>query len=138
MGYRSDVKIVFYLTKGTHETPPTEDNPLVPFAALKLWFEENYPVREAKDEWCAEIDYGEGLDHILVSYTDVKWYSGYEHVKAVDEVFVKFSDTFRSEERDHRAQFEFVRVGEDTDDIEADRSSYADHRLNVERSILFE
>lgn len=138
MGYRSDVKIVFYLTKGTVEVPPTEDNPLVPFAALKFWFEETYPVKEAKDEWCAEIDYGDGLDHILVTYTDVKWYSSYEHVMAVEAVFEKFSDTFRSDERDHRAQYEIVRIGENDDDIERESSSYADHRLYVERSIIFE
>jgi hypothetical protein len=138
MGYRSDVKIVFYLTKGTVDVPPTEDNPLVPFAALKLWFEENYPVREAKDEWCAEIDYGEGLDHILVSYTDVKWYSGYDHVQAIESVFEKFTETFRSHGRDHRAQYEIVRIGENDDDIERDCSDYADHRLYVERSIIFE
>ena len=138
MGYRSDVKIVFYLTKGTVDTPPTEDNPLVPFAALKFWFEENYPVREAKDEWCAEIDYGDGLDRILVSYHDVKWYSGYDHPQAVEAVFGKFSDTFRSDERDHRGQYEYVRIGESDDDIERDSSSYADHRLYVVRDIIFE
>ncbi len=138
MGYRSDVKIVFYLTKGTVDVPPTEDNPLVPFAALKFWFEENYPVREAKDEWCAEIDYGEGLDHILVTYTDVKWYSSYEHVMAVEALFGKFSDTFRSDERDHRAQYEIVRIGENDDDIERDCSDFADHRLYVVRDIIFE
>lgn len=138
MGYRSDVKIAFYLTKGTIDTPPTEDNPLVPFAALKLWFEENYPVREAKDEWCAEIDYGEGLDRILVSYTDVKWYPSYEHVKEVEAIFEDFSGVFRSDERNHRAQYEFVRIGEEDADIERDGSSYNDHRIYVERSILFE
>jgi hypothetical protein len=138
MGYRSDIKIVFYLTKGCHETPPTEDNPLVPFAALKFWFEETYPVAEAKDEWCAEVDYGEGLDHILVSYTDVKWYPSYEHVMAVEAVFEKFSDAFRSNERDHRAQYEFLRLGEEDADIERECSDYADRRLFVERSIIFE
>ncbi len=137
MGYRSDVKIVFYLTKGTHDTPPTEDNPLVPFAALKLWFDENYPVQEAKDEWCAEIKYGD-YEHILVSYYDVKWYGGYKHPTAVEEAFANFSDTFRSDERDHRAQYEFVRIGESDDDIERESSSYSDYRLCVERSILFE
>jgi hypothetical protein len=138
MGYRSDIKIVFYLTKGCHETPPTEDNPLVPFAALKFWFEETYPVAEAKDEWCAEVDYGEGLDHILVSYTDVKWYPSYEHVMAVEAVFEKFSEAFRSNERDHRAQYEFLRLGEEDADIERECSDYADRRLFVERSIIFE
>ena len=136
MGYRSDIKIVFYLTKGTHDHPPTEDNPLVPFAALKFWFEETYPVKEAKDEWCAEIDYGK--DYILLKYTDVKWYPDYKHVEAVEAVFGKFSDTFRSEGLGHRAQYEFVRVGEQDDDIERECSGYADHRLFVERSIIFE
>lgn len=136
MGYRSDVKIVFYLTKGTHDTPPTEDNPLVPFAALKFWFEETYPVAEAKGEWCAEIDYGE--DYVLVSYHDVKWYEGFGHVNVVEEAFAKFSDTFRSDERDHRGQYEFVRIGEEYDDIRLESSSYNDHRIAVERSIIFE
>jgi hypothetical protein len=136
MGYRSDVKIVFYLTKGTHDTPPTPDNPLLPFSILKLWFEETYPVQAAKEEWCAEIDYGE--DYILVSYTDVKWYPSYGHTAAVESVFELFSAAFRSDERDHRAQFEFVRLGENDDDVERNSSSYADHRIAVERSMIFE
>jgi hypothetical protein len=136
MGYRSEVKIVFYLTKGTIDTPPTEDNPLVPFAALKLWFEENYPIMVAKDEWGAEIDYGD--DYILLKYTDVKWYSSYDHVVAIEAVFEKFSDTFRSDDLCHRAQYEIVRIGENDDDIERECSGYADHRLYVVRDIIFE
>jgi hypothetical protein len=136
MGYRSDVKVVFYLTKGTIDTPPTEDNPLVPFAALKLWFEENYPVMVAKDEWGAEIDYGD--DYILLKYTDVKWYPSYIHPQDVETLFEKFSDVFRSDERDHRAQYEMVRIGESDDDIERECSGYADHRLYVVRDIIFE
>ena len=137
MGYRSDVKIVFYLTKGTIDTPPTEDNPLVPFAALKLWFEENYPVMVAKDEWGAEIKYGD-YEYILVTYTDVKWYSGYIHPQDVESVFEKFSDTFNSDGLSHRAQYEMVRIGESDDDIERECSGYADHRLFVVRDIVFE
>lgn len=143
MGYRSDVKIVFYLTEGCFDAPPTTDTPrwhnktpTLPFAALKLWFDENYPVAEAKDEWEATIDYGE--DYILLSYHDVKWYNNYQHPQDVTQAFAKFSDTFRSDERDHRAQYEIVRIGEQDDDIERECSSYSDHRLNVERSILFE
>ena len=136
MGYRSDVKIAFYLTDGTFDHPPTEDNPILPFAALKLWFDENYPVQEAKDDWGVEIEHGN--DYILLSYTDVKWYPDYDHVKAVESAFEKFSEVFRSDGREHRAQFEFVRIGEQDDDIERESSSYSDHRLNVERSILFE
>jgi hypothetical protein len=140
MGYRSDVKIAFYLTHGTSESidefNAKRGTTTLPFAALKLWFEENYPVKEAKEDWGVEITYGD--DYILVRYTDVKWYPSYEHVKDVEGVFEKFSDTFRSDERDHRAQYEFVRVGEQDDDIERENSSYADHRLYVERNIIFE
>lgn len=144
MGYRSDVKIVFYLTHGTIDPNPTinalivnrDPYPTLPFAALKLWFDENYPAAEVKDEWEAKIEHGD--NYILVSYHDVKWYSDYEHVKAVEAVFQKFSDTFRSDERDHRAQYEIVRLGEQDDDIERDSSSYADYRINVERSMIFE
>jgi hypothetical protein len=132
MGYHSDVKIVFYLTEGTHEKP----QPTLPFAALKLWFEETYPVKEAKDDWGVEIDYGE--DYILLNYHDVKWYEGYEHPNNVSTAFEKFSAAFRSDERDHRAQYEMVRIGEQDDDIERNSSSYADYRLCVERSIIFE
>jgi len=142
MGYRSDIQIAFYLTKGTIDpyTPVnlvlTKDRPTLPFAALKLWFEETYPIKEAKDDWGVEIKYGE--DYILLTYHDVKWYDGYEHPNNVRTAFEAFSNAFRSDERDHRAQYEFVRVGEDADDIETDRSSYADHRLGVERNIIFE
>jgi hypothetical protein len=136
MGYRSDVQIVFYLTKGTYDHPPTEDNPLVPFPALKFWFEETYPVKEAKDEWEAEIRYGN--DYILLKYTDVKWYPSYEHVMAVEAVFEKFSAAFNSDGVAHRAQYEIVRVGEEDADIERECSSYADRRLFVVREIIFE
>jgi hypothetical protein len=132
MGYRSDVKIAFYLTKGTTDTP----QPLLPFTALKLWFEETYPVAEAKDEWCAEIDYGD--DYILLTYTDVKWYDGYEHPNKVSNAFALFSTAFRSDERDHRAQYELMRIGEDYNDVEQDSSSYDDHRICLERSMIFE
>lgn len=143
MGYRSDVKIVFYLTEGCFDAPPTTDTPrwhnktpILPFAVLKLWFEETYPIKEAKEDWGVGVDYGE--DYILLNYQDVKWYEGYEHPNNVREAFEKFSDAFRSDERDHRGQYEMVRIGEETDDIERDGSSYNDHRINVERSIIFE
>jgi hypothetical protein len=132
MGYRSDVHIAFYLTHGIE----TDIQPVLPFAALKLWFEETYPVEEAKGEWCAEVEYGD--DHILLTYTDVKWYEGYDHPNKVSDSFALFSAAFRSDERDHRGQYEFLRVGEDTDDIQKESSSYSDHRSNVERRIIFE
>lgn len=131
MGYRSDIKIAFYLTEGAHEKP----QPPLPSAALKLWVDENYPVGEA-EEWGATIEHGD--DYVLLTYRDVKWYPNYEHPNKVMDALGLFSNTFRSDERDHRAQYEMLRIGEEDNDIEAERSSYSDYRLCVERSIIFE
>ena len=140
MGYRSDVKIVFYLTHGcsdsAEEFNAKRGTTTLPFPALKLWFDENYPHYVATSEWCAQIEHGD--NYILLTYHDVKWYPSYDHVQAIESVFEKFSETFRSNERDHRAQYELVRIGENDDDIERECSDFADQRFYVERHIIFE
>ena len=124
MGYRSDVTFAFY----------TRNQEAVPFAALKLWFDENYPHSEATTEWEARIETGDGW--ITVEYRDVKWYPGYTHVDAVDRAVRTFIDTFEANDKDNVA-FEQVRVGEETDDIEEDRTNYCDYLLSVRREIYF-
>ena len=126
MGYRSNVEVVFYTT----------DKEQLPMAALKLWFDENYPKKEALDEWAAEITYGD--DHVRVSYDDVKWYDGYTHPAGVDSVCADFAAVFEPETGTPFAHWEMVRTGEDADDIEQRFSPYAHYRLYVSRSIHFE
>ena len=125
MGYRSDVSIVFY----------TRKYEVVPFASLKLWFDENYPVKEAMTEWEAKVETGD--DWIMVTYQDVKWYAGYTHIGAVDTAFARFVDTFDAEDDDDGA-YEFIRIGEEPDDIEEQRTAYSDYRLRVRREIIFD
>lgn len=125
MGYRSNVTFVFY----------TRHQEAVPFAALKLWFDENYPHKEATTEWEARIE--TGGDWITVEYYDVKWYSGYTHVDAVGAALSNFVDTFEAEDKDNVA-YETVRVGEETEDIEEQRTAYCDYRLGVRREIYFD
>jgi len=133
MGYRSDVKIAFYLAN------PREARPewfiALPFAGLKLWFEENYPVAVAKD-WSAEIEYGD--DFICVSYSDVKWYDDYEHVEAVKAASEKFDEAFGTNDQYPRAHWDFIRVGENVDDIKVDGNPYSSDRLRVSRQIIFD
>ena len=131
MGYRSEVTFVFY----------TRKQEAVPFAALKLWFDENYPHKEATTEWEAKIETGgyaeEPEDWIMVTYQDVKWYQGYSHVDAVDRAMQNFIDTFDANDKDNVA-FESIRIGEETEDIEEQRSGYSDYRLGVRREIYFD
>jgi hypothetical protein len=124
MGYRSDVTISFY----------TSNQSQIPFAAIKLWFDENYPVREAQDEWGVEIEAGD--NYVNVWYEDVKWYDSYNHVQAVQAAIEKFVDTFEANDKDD-AHYEMVRIGEDVNDIEREASAYSHYLLDVSRTIRF-
>ena len=131
MGYSSDFQIAFYLAPSSH---PPSDTPLLPFAALKLWFDETYP-KEGADAYGAEISYG--TDHILVTYYGVKWYEGYDHPKAVTTATELFAAAFGSDDSDARAHWESARIGEEYSDVEKDGSSYCEYRLEVRREIVF-
>lgn len=126
MGYRSDVSIVFYTRKPD----------VVPFIALKVWFDENYPIREALDEWGAALERVNDT-FLLVTYQGVKWYEEYKHVQAVNEAIRRFADTFDAHDTDNVA-YEFVRVGEETQDIDEETSTWSDYVLRVKREIVFE
>ena len=133
MGYRSDVTIAMYLTN-VRSSLPTEAVSL-PFAALKLWFDETYPVEMAREEWDAEITYGD--DYILVRYFDVKYYDDYVHPNDVKEVLEKFCDAF-GYGPDARAHWEFMRVGEELEDVKENASPYSECRLRLKREIIFD
>lgn len=123
MGYRSDVVIAFY---------PAEAGRVkrVPYSAIKLWFDENYP----QDDW-GEIEYHPEIETIVVKYEGTKWYEGYEDVQAVEAALDKYRASFACDEEEHLANYEFVRIGEEYNDIEVERSAWHDFRLHVERSI---
>jgi hypothetical protein len=125
MGYRSDVSIIFYARGNRNDAGEN--------ALLKLWFDENYPVQEAKDGWQASIRQKDNA--IIVEYEDVKWYPSYDHVIAVGAAQAKFDETFKCDEEDTRYAWETARVGEEDNDIEIDRSDYCDGLFYVTRQI---
>jgi len=118
MGYRSDVTIVMY--------PKRKED----FAALKLYVDENLPDQFEVHER------DEGDKYLLLEIDSVKWYEGYEEVDAYTCAFSKWDTMFRDEaEPDDEPLFhyEFVRIGEDYEDIVYDRSVDSDMILNIER-----
>jgi hypothetical protein len=127
MGYRSDVTVVFYTRRSS--------DPL-PLPALKLWFDENYPIKEATTEWDAKIEVGK--DWVMVRYHDVKWYSGYEHIHEVEEALERFTNTFDTTSEKTPAAYEMLRIGEELNDIEHDHSDWCEWRLNARREIEFD
>lgn len=120
MGYRSDVEIVFYA-----QNP--ED-----FAMLKLYVDENLPDEFAVMEMPPTMRWPQGNKYLHLRFEAVKWYSSYEDVAVYTECFDNWEERFGSPPKFH---YEFVRVGEDDGDIEAQYSEDAQYALQVERSI---
>jgi hypothetical protein len=122
MGYRSDVTYVFY----------TMNPDVVPFAAIKLWFDENFTKNVS---YYDNIEVGD--DWIMVSWNSVKWYDDFDEVEATREATALFAEVFEADTKEHVA-WEMVEVGEDLNDIKHDGSMNCNYRLYVNRTIHFE
>jgi hypothetical protein len=119
MGYRSDVMAVFY----TYE--PNE------YPAIKLFIDEHVPEWFRGDEYMSTFK-KENLMGIKFSMQDVKWYSSYADVRGFEEAIDKFE---KLSDGGHAWLWEFVRLGEEVEDVEDKHSYQADGLLHVSRSI---
>jgi len=123
MGYRSVVEAVFY-TRNEEELP-----------ILKLYVDENFPRNEELRECLSPIKAPRVWGYHFIC-DDVKWYESYTFVKEFNEFVVKFNQLLMENERARPTwAFEFVRLGEDANDIEEERSENADGILYVSREI---
>lgn len=120
MGYRSDVHILFYASPREREH----------FPAIKLWFDEAYPDKPDGTSWSTV---SKGDDYIYVKYNGVKWYDSYADVQAVLKALEEFDTTFSE-----CGCFEFVRIGEEDNDIERRDFGEADARLNITREVTLD
>lgn len=118
MGYRSNVAAVFYAVK-------QEDFPLI-----KLWLQENFPMETFNDEvrW-----FSKGM---VFECDNVKWYDDYDDVKAFGAAANKFIEVFCTDANDTpQGAYEFMRIGEDYEDIAVEREGDHDWLLECNRSI---
>lgn len=124
MGYRSDVAIAMYAIED-------KDAP-----AIKLWIKENFPFPDWDDE-CAKVKW---FDRGLVfTVTSVKWYDSYEDVTRMHDAIETFEELFTSDDKDAPyGAYEFIRIGEDDDDVEQRRTSDAEWIIGLNRSIYSE
>ena len=118
MGYRSDVTIVMY--------PKRKED----FAALKLYVDENLPDQFEVHER------DEGDKYLLLEIDSIKWYEGYEEVDVYTRAFSTWDTMFRDEaEPDDEPLFhyEFMRIGENQEDVHYECSYGSTHALNMSR-----
>ena len=125
MGYRSDVVAVFY-TYEANELP-----------AMKLFIDENVPEffkgEYEGNEYMSTFETAKGLRGIKFNIPSVKWYPSYPEVKGFEQALEKFKEL--SAEVDSKWCCEFVRVGEEVEDIEEHQSYNAENLIYVSRSI---
>jgi len=115
MGYRSDVKILFY--------PDTQED----FHVFKLWLDERLPGEPY------EVYSGK---YVLFEFNDVKWYTSYPDVAKFREAINECYTLFDGDEGRPLVHHEFVRIGEESDDIEQEYSPDCSYWLQVHREII--
>jgi hypothetical protein len=99
-------------------------------AALKLYVDENFP--EELKEALKPIDNGHYQGYMFED-SDVKWYPSYPEVVAFNAFVSNFLEL--AEQEEIQWAYEFVRIGEESDDVEETHSDHADYQLSVVRSI---
>jgi hypothetical protein len=131
MGYRSDVTIIMY--------PRVDDD----YPMLKLFVDENLPDEFEEHEVersFREVVFLKGgstfFKYLMLELDSVKWYEGYEGVDVYTRLFSEWDSKFRNvtdPEGEPLFHYEFMRIGEDYEDIVYDRSVDSDMILNIER-----
>lgn len=120
MGYRSDVMALVYPTTELGKAELTEK-----YAVLKTLVNTTY--RAMWEEWESCFEWVDRDGVLKFTCTGVKWYPSYPDVQA----FEKFIEEIEEMGYDT----EFIRVGENYDDIETKYSESAAYHLSVSRTI---
>ena len=71
--------------------------------------------------------------YIQYGAEDVKWYWGYSEVAMVEEAIDQFKELFCAEDSHTPCHYQYVRIGEETEDIEMWSSDYCKWRMHVRR-----
>ena len=120
MGYRSDIKAVFYTTD--KEAWPV----------LKLYVDENFPEDLKGD---LRVIQGKYITGYLFEGQGWKWYDSYPDVQAYNRFASNFLELVDGGDDGPLWCYEFARIGEDYEDLEINRSDKATFVLNFSRSI---
>ena len=126
MGYRSVVDAVFY-TRNEEEYP-----------SMRLYIEANFPYTDWMRECLTPINAPKVWGYHFIA-DNIKWYDSYESIQAYKKFVEDFIGFAESKEGADAKQltwaYEFVRLGEDANDIEEERSDNADFILSVSREV---
>jgi len=120
MGYRSEVTAIFYCHN--------QDN----YPSMKLFVEENIGGTFKED--LTEEESNE-RKYIKFYLEDVKWYDSYSDVIQFNEFIEAFVELADDDESKLTWAYEFVRFGEELNDIEVTESDGANNVMSIHRYV---
>lgn len=119
MGYRSDVTCIMY-------TNDPKDKGAG--AIMSAWLKQRI---HDDDMQCFEFHDTE----VIFIAEDWKWYESYTDIQRLEKLFADFQETFCHQHHDSLYGFEFMRLGENYDDVEQRAAGVRACRLRLSRSI---
>lgn len=144
MGYRSKVVALFYTTPVSNTNKTDEETEVLNKrnqATLDLFVRENFPEAlrgPISDSDGLHRDETRGMVVWKFQNTDVKWYDSYPEVQAFEAFWDKFMELAEEPEEGGDPIFwacEFMRIGEEDDDVEQKSSRNCEWLLYLQRSI---
>ncbi len=121
MGYRSDVTCIMY------SRDPDGKRDEAGMAFIKAWLN-SYMAEEDRDLFDFDLP-----DMVVFSVDSWKWYDSYPDIQRLEKLFEDFMELCAEYESSYH--MEFMRVGENYDDVELRISNYAQGLLGLNRSI---
>jgi hypothetical protein len=122
MGYRSNIVTLIYPDNNSNK------DAVESYEALKTFM--NTAFKEVAYTFHRDMEWHDNMNCLKFKIDDAKWYDSYPDVQA----FNSMMEFFRDEE--HGYCTEFIRIGEDYDDVETEQTGGMPlHLLSVNRSI---
>jgi hypothetical protein len=118
----------------------TEDKQADALQALRAWYTLKKGECEVRDKTSADFLF-DNFRVVERGYVyeieDMKWYDSYSEVKMFNALVESFKDAFIEDlDAEPDYGYEFVRIGEEDDDIQTESDGTVDYVLQVQRSIL--
>jgi hypothetical protein len=131
MGYRSNVKALIYpdAPEDPMSVTNVQDYYTEKYEMLKVLMKTTFGHLTCEGMWFAnQFEFDDKRDRLIFTAEDVKWYDSYSDVIAFH--------TFLNDVTELGYCTEFIRIGEETDDIQQDfTGTNIEYRLRVSRAI---
>ena len=135
MGYRSSVTCIMYAVKHIHDTGGQN--------IVNAWIKQRIPDFKEMNGLDLHSYFEFDTNKAVFKVEDWKWYPDYAEVKALEDLFKEFADTFCTEpasggQEGSAYAMEFIRFGEDWADVEAQRRGNYECRLDFHRHVYID